>query len=78
MKYQFGNKTLIREENDNLYIVNDKGETIWSLNELSKIPDSVTLLDIIDDRTIEFSTFNGMKYIFDVIDLKVLERKIVK
>ena len=78
MRYQFGKNTLIRDEKDNLYIINDKGETIWSINQLNKIPDSVTILDIIDDRTIEFSTFNGMRYRFDVIDLKILERKIVK
>ena len=78
MRCQFGKNTLIRDEKDNLYIMNDKGETIWSINELSKIPDSVTILDIIDDRTIEFSTFNGMRYRFDVIELKILERKIVK
>ena len=78
MRCQFGKNTLIRDEKDNLYIINDKGETIWSINQLNKIPDSVTILDIIDDRTIEFSTFNGMRYRFDVIDLKILERKIVK
>ena len=71
MRYQFGKNTLIRDEKDNLYIINDKGETIWSINQLNKIPDSVTILDIIDDRTIEFSTFNGMRYRFDVIELKI-------
>ena len=78
MRYQFGKNILIRDEKDNLYIINDKGETIWSINQLNKIPDLVTILDIIDDRTIEFSTFNGMRYRFDAIDLKILERKIVK
>ena len=81
---EFENFIIIRIEynsqiSDNIFCMNYKNEIIWNISEIIKRNDEAyTGLNKILDNIIEVFLFIGICYRIDVVERKILEKKIVK
>ncbi|QQB74022.1 hypothetical protein I6H56_00625 [Fusobacterium canifelinum] len=81
---QFKNFIVIRTEynsqiSDNIFCINYKNEIIWNISEIIKrSEEAYTGVNKILENIIEVFLFTGVCYRIDVIERKILEKKIVK
>ena len=83
-KIEFKNFIVIRTEynsqiSDNIFCINYKNEIIWNISEIIKrVEEAYTGVDKISENIIDVYLFIGVCYRIDVIERKILEKKIVK
>ena len=81
---EFENFIIIRIEynsqiSDNIFCINYENKIIWNISEIIKRNDEAyTGLNKILDNIIEVFLFIGICYRIDVVERKILEKKIVK
>ena len=81
---EFKNFIVIRTEynsqiSDNIFCINYKNEIIWTISEIIKrVEEAYTGVDKISENIIDVYLFIGVCYRIDVIERKILEKKIVK
>ena len=81
---EFKNFIVIRTEynsqiSDNIFCMNYKNEIIWNISEIIKrSEEAYTGVDKISENIIDVYLFIGVCYRIDVIERKILEKKIVK
>ena len=81
---EFENFIIIRIEynsqiSDNIFCINYKNEIIWNISEIIKrVEEAYTGVDKISENIIDVYLFIGVCYRIDVIERKILEKKIVK
>ena len=81
---EFENFIIIRIEynsqiSDNIFCINYKNKIIWNISEIIKRNDEAyTGLNKISDNIIEVFLFIGICYRIDVVERKILEKRIVK
>ena len=81
---EFKNFIVIRTEynsqiSDNIFCMNYKNEIIWNISEIIKrSEEAYTGVNKISENIIEVFLFIGVCYRIDVIERKILEKKIVK
>ena len=81
---EFKNFIVIRTEynsqiSDNIFCINYKNEIIWNILEIIKrVEEAYTGVDKISENIIDVYLFIGVCYRIDVIERKILEKKIVK
>ena len=81
---EFKNFIVIRIEynsqiSDNIFCINYKHEIIWNISEIIKrAEEAYTGVDKISENIIDVYLFIGVCYRIDVIERKILEKKIVK
>lgn len=63
---------------DNLYILNETGEKIWSMKNVLKHEDCCVSLAVSDNAKIRFITFNGLNVTFDVERLEVISMQMTR
>ena len=78
MEYKYKDKTLLKDKDDDLYVIDENGNKIWELSSLTKAKDWVTSILIEEERYVTFLTFNGMKYKLDLENLSIINKQIVK
>ena len=78
MEYKYKDKTLLKDKDDDLYVIDENGNKIWELSSLTKAKDWVTSIFIEEERYVTFLTFNGMKYKLDLENLSIINKQIVK
>ena len=81
---EFENFIIIRIEynsqiSDNIFCMNYENKIIWNISEIIKRNDEAyTGLNKISDNIIEVFLFIGICYRIDVVERKILEKRIVK
>ncbi|MEJ6464612.1 hypothetical protein LH402_11195 [Fusobacterium nucleatum] len=81
---EFENFIIIRIEynsqiSDNIFCINYENKIIWNISEIIKRNDEAyTGLNKISDNIIEVFLFIGICYRIDVVERKILEKRIVK
>ena len=81
---EFENFIIIRIEynsqiSDNIFCINYENKIIWNISEIIKRNDEAyTGLNKISDNIIEVFLFIGIYYRIDVVERKILEKRIVK
>ena len=81
---EFKNFIIIRIEYnsqilDNIFCINYENKIIWNISEIIKRNDEAyTGLNKISDNIIEVFLFIGICYRIDVVERKILEKRIVK
>ena len=81
---EFKNFIIIRIEynsqiSDNIFCINYENKIIWNISEIIKKNDEAyTGVDKISENIIEVSLFTGINYKIDVMERKILEKRIVK
>ena len=81
---EFKNFIVIRIEynsqiSDNIFCINYENKIIWNISEIIKRNDEAyTGLNKISDNIIEVFLFIGICYRIDVVERKILEKRIVK
>ena len=81
---EFKNFIIIRIEynsqiSDNIFCINYENKIIWNISEIIKRNDEAyTGLNKISDNIIEVFLFIGICYRIDVVERKILEKRIVK
>ena len=81
---EFKNFIIIRIEynlriSDNIFCINYENKIIWNISEIIKKDDEAyTGINKISENIIEVFLFIGVRYRIDVIERKILEKKIVK
>ena len=81
---EFKNFIIIRigynsQISDNIFCINYKNEIIWNISEIIKrVEEAYTGVDKISENIIDVYLFIGVCYRIDVIERKILEKKIVK
>ena len=81
---EFENFIIIRIEynsqiSDNIFCINYENKIIWNISEIIKKDDEAyTGINKISENIIEVFLFIGVRYRIDVIERKILEKKIVK
>ena len=81
---EFENFIIIRIEynsqiSDNIFCISYENEIIWNISEIIKRNDEAyTGLNKISDNIIEVFLFIGICYRIDVVERKILEKRIVK
>ena len=81
---EFKNFIIIRIEynsqiSDNIFCINYENKIIWNISEIIKRNDEAyTGLNKISDNIIEGFLFIGICYRIDVVERKILEKRIVK
>lgn len=63
---------------DNLYIVDDTDQIIWTMRDVIRHEDTCVDLKIISDTEMRFITFNGWNVIFDVEQMKMKSKQMTK
>ena len=80
----FENFIIIRIEynsqiSDNIFCISYENEIIWNISEIIKREqEAYTGVDKISENIIEVSLFTGINYKIDVMEKKILEKRIVK
>ena len=81
---EFENFIIIRIEynsqiSDNIFCISYENEIIWNISEIIKREqEAYTGVDKISENIIEVSLFTGINYKIDVMERKILEKRIVK
>ena len=81
---EFKNFIIIRIEynsqiSDNVFCISYENEIIWNISEIIKREqEAYTGVDKISENIIEVSLFTGINYKIDVMERKILEKRIVK
>ena len=81
---EFKNFIIIRIEynsqiSDNIFCINYENKIIWNISEIIKRNDEAyTGLNKISDNIIEVFLFIGICYRIDIVERKILEKRIVK
>ena len=81
---EFENFIIIRIEynsqiSDNIFCINYENKIIWNISEIIKRNDEAyTGLNKISDNIIEVFLFIGICYRIDIVERKILEKRIVK
>ena len=81
---EFKNFIIIRIEynsqiSDNVFCISYENDIIWNISEIIKREqEAYTGVDKISENIIEVSLFTGINYKIDVMERKILEKRIVK
>ena len=81
---EFENFIIIRIEynsqiSDNVFCISYENDIIWNISEIIKREqEAYTGVDKISENIIEVSLFTGINYKIDVMERKILEKRIVK
>ena len=81
---EFKNFIVIRIEynsqiSDNVFCISYENDIIWNISEIIKREqEAYTGVDKISENIIEVSLFTGINYKIDVMERKILEKRIVK
>ena len=81
---EFKNFIIIRigynsQISDNIFCINYENKIIWNISEIIKREqEAYTGVDKISENIIEVSLFTGINYKIDVMERKILEKRIVK
>ena len=81
---EFKNFIIIRIEynsqiSDNVFCISYENDIIWNISEIIKREqEAQTGVDKISENIIEASLFTGINYKIDVMERKILEKRIVK
>ena len=83
---QVGDRTVVYITNEsgkgvppdnNLFILDAEENILWDMSRILKSPDTAVLMNV-ENGTLHFTTFNGLRYGIDVVTLDVTEKQITK